>query len=154
MRWAKKLLRTLAPLCERPAIVLDIDGTLLHYDSGGVRTDSPTADLARWCRRRNIQFFFITARDEKHEAMTRKELRECNLEPKALFMMKGDGECALYKERARAHIREQGFSLILSIGDQIWDLTNSELNIPDDCFLLGVLSEDGLFGIKYPSEFQ
>jgi predicted secreted acid phosphatase len=149
---------TLLPLTRKPAVVLDIDGTIVLNCSDGVaRVATHIRRLIRTCRRAKIPIFCITARSasDYNEDFTRRQLSSCGLpKPRDLFLMPENDDYATYKRRARDAIRERGYQILLSVGDQFADLCDRDRPELDDATVYaGRLGDNDDFGIKLMSEF-
>lgn len=136
-----------APKDSKLAIVLDIDETSLsNFDSmremdfGGtsdqirdaedksVDTAIPaTLDLYRYARAHGVAVFFVTGRAEFERAATEKNLREAGFTSWNKLILRSKNEmhlkAAVYKTAIRKQLTEQGYKIILNIGDQQSDLT-------------------------------
>jgi acid phosphatase len=85
----------------------------------------PTLALARRARELGVEIFFITGRPERLRAATEKNLREQGYEWKAVvFRPENPGTETVvdYKSSERKKITEQGYTIILNLGDQESDL--------------------------------
>ncbi|MCI2419362.1 HAD family acid phosphatase [Saccharopolyspora sp. K220] len=143
------LARRLAQGVPKPAIVLDIDETGLSTYGYEVEHDfgydaaafdgyvlareatgiAPTVDLVRFADSHGVAVFFITGRREGPEmrAASAQDLREEGYpEPDGLYLRPADDHdpsVVPYKSGARANIEQQGYQIILNVGDQDSDLT-------------------------------
>lgn len=136
---------------EKPAMVLDIDETSLSnwahmeavqfgYEPGlwreWVETASaygigPTLELARWAKSRGVALFFITGRDEEERAATERNLTSVGYAPWQELFLEHKDECcvgescdyaATCKSFYRKRIADQGYTLVVNLGDQRSDL--------------------------------
>jgi predicted secreted acid phosphatase len=131
---------------KKPAIVLDIDETALsnyrdmrHLDFGGtleqIRKDedkgtddaiAPTLKLYRYAKDHHIAVFFITGRFEEERAITAENLQKAgytNFDGLILRDGKNRNTSAyVYKTALRKQLTNQGYTIILNIGDQMSDL--------------------------------
>lgn len=162
IKWALSYLGVAAPLVERPAVVLDIDGTVVINGEDGQprRCQQHVRRLAAACASAGLAVFFVTARADVpgNRQRTLEELeRFCGIvEPDGLFLRKPGSEYGGYKRHARSRIRGRGYSILLSVGDQFADLSEAadDLDLADDRIYVGQLGDAGGFGIKLRSEFR
>jgi len=129
------------------AIVLDIDETALsnypdmrNMNFGGTLpqimaaeangTDpaiAPTLKLYRYAKANNVAVFFITGRTEPYQAITEKNLTNAGYSHWDGLSLKEENykekSIAPYKTHARSLIEQQGYDIVLNIGDQQSDLT-------------------------------
>jgi len=146
------------------AIVLDIDETSLSnysdmkkmsfggtlrqiMDAQANGTDSaitPTLKLYQYAKANNIAVFFVTGRTEPYRAATEKNLTNAGYTKWDGLSLKGDTykerSAAPYKIRARSLIENQGYDIILNIGDQQSDLTGGHADktfkLPNPYYLI------------------
>jgi acid phosphatase len=86
---------------------------------------APTLALARRARELGVEIFFITGRPERLREATERNLREQGFEWKAVvFRKENDGLATVvdFKAPERRKITEQGYTIILNLGDQESDL--------------------------------
>ena len=89
---------------------------------------APTLDLYQFAQRHNVTVFFISGRPQTPEiaSATSKNLRKAGYENwKALILYPLQDESltiAKFKSQARKLIQEQGYDIVLNIGDQKSDL--------------------------------
>ena len=159
IQWALAFLGCTRQMVTKPALVLDIDGTiLLNKENGGARCVLHFGSLVRACVNNGITIFCVTARPEEKEnrEYTEAQLQKCSIQPVAkVFMRPPDTEYAKYKYSARRQIEESGYAILLTIGDQFADIALSDApdEINDSDTYVGQLSDRMQFGIKLPSEF-
>ena len=129
--------------CKRvnPALVLDIDDTALsryaHLDAvdfdysgvvlGVVEADSPpiqpTLDLYRFAIKRDVNVFFITGIPPELRAGTEKNLQDAGYSQWNDVSMKPTGVPVVeFKSGERKRIQDQGFRILVNLGDQESDL--------------------------------
>jgi hypothetical protein len=125
----------------RPAIVLDIDETSLSNYAGlaasdfsaagvvpgAVRGDdpaiAPTLDLYRYARSKAVEAFFVTGRPDLVRAATDSNLQAVGYDQGYTLTTKPSGiETIPYKSGERAKIEQQGFEILVNVGDQDSDL--------------------------------
>lgn len=113
---------------QKQAIVLDIDNTSLetHF-----QTFPPTPavasvlELARYAHDRGVGIFFITARPDVIEQVTRGNLVHVGYPITGLYQRSlGEifGDPAEFKTAKRAEIESQGYTIIANIGNNTSDL--------------------------------
>lgn len=99
---------------------------------------TPTLNLAKWAAAHHVAVFFLTGRPEHQRAATVTDLitDDGYPQPVALFMKTEAGTpppayltcgttCTTdqYKSMTRAHIQDEGFDIVLNVGDQNSDLS-------------------------------
>lgn len=160
VRWALCYLGCVAPLVSKPAIVLDIDGTVLkNLPNGGAKCVTSFRTLARACAASDIAIFVVTARPDDqgyNRTWTQNQLKQCGIEPvNALYMRPQNREFREFKLAARKKIRSAGFTVLLSVGDQFADLSSKDYkDLDDHSVWIGTLGDNGSYGIKLASEFD
>lgn len=136
---------------DKPAIVLDIDETSLSnwaqmkslqfgYDRAlwraWVETASayaigPTLEFARWAKSQGVALFFITGRDEVEREATERNLTAVGYAPWQTLFLEHESECctgdacdfaATCKSFYRKQIADQGYTIVVNMGDQRSDL--------------------------------
>ena len=138
--WAKNYLSCIVPLMKRPAVVFDIDGTLLKGESEKTSKKNPAvAAIYDWCIKHNIDCFVVTARMETLPGIkapinmrnkTERELVRLGFDKyKKLFMFnetmaqRHRNDPAPFKRKVRHSLRENGYQIILNVGDMWTDHT-------------------------------
>jgi acid phosphatase len=128
----------------RPAMVLDIDETSLtnwghlehslcapvsDFDQYAARGESPALpavlELYRWARQHGVTVFFVTGRREWLREATERNLDEQGYDERGGVFLRPTEETGSwhnYKAEARRRLTEQGFDVLLNIGDQPADL--------------------------------
>ena len=93
-----------------------------------------TRELTRWAEKHGVRVFFITGRDEPQQADTAEGLKQHGYpEPAGLFLDPteqprdylpcGTGCTTVeYKAGTRAHLEQQGNTILANLGDQQSDL--------------------------------
>jgi hypothetical protein len=158
VRWALAFLGCTAPLAPKPAVIFDIDGTLINNNTNGnPKCVCAFRNMVRACASYSIAIFVVTARPDepRNRQWTERQLASCAIEPvEQLFMRPEDADFAKCKYEAREQIRAQGFQVLLSIGDQWADCALDEhRDLSDKSTYIGTLGDDGSFAIKLMSEF-
>lgn len=131
---------------ERPAVVFDLDETLLFnwpsmsaQDFGYVpeKWDAwvaaaaapaiePVRDVFRVARRHGIAVIFITGRPERQRGSTEKNVRAIECGDFAALICKPDGAkgtSAAFKTAARERLTREGWTIVANVGDQESDLS-------------------------------
>ncbi len=158
VRWALSFLGCVAPLAPKPAVIFDIDGTLINNNTkGNPKCVCSLRNLVRACAASRIAIFVVTARPDepRNRQWTERQLSSCSIEPvEQLYMRPEEADFAKCKFQAREQIRGQGFQVLLSIGDQWADCTLDEhRDLSDKSTYIGTLGDDGSYAIKLTSEF-
>jgi 5'-nucleotidase (lipoprotein e(P4) family) len=128
------------------AIVSDLDETLLDNSSlenqhaatndefkakfrqwvaqGSAPTLKPTADFLAWARDNGYAIFFVTGRRERERRATIENLLRDKIAYDGLYLRANNDNRSAedVKTDMRKDIEEQGFKIIVSIGDQYSDL--------------------------------
>ncbi|MGO9055855.1 MAG: HAD family acid phosphatase [Candidatus Binataceae bacterium] len=102
-------------------------GWLIWISQGRDKPIVPTLELYRQAQRQGMAVFFITGRPESLRAATERNLRAAGYDQwNALVMEPGNlprlKSAAAFKAPARKKIAEQGYSIVLDMGDQESDL--------------------------------
>lgn len=154
---------TQQPTDGKPAIVLDIDETSLsNYrnlfklnfsssptDTGPFRFTEdqpaiqPTLKLFRFAIEHDLPVFFLSGRHEKDRSVTERNLNKVGFAPYKGLILRADNDTrpnAIYKSNARKRLSEQGYNIILSIGDQQTDFiggfTDKTFKLPNPYYLV------------------
>jgi hypothetical protein len=125
----------------KPAMVLDIDETSLSNYSGLAATGfsaaglvpgaaigndpviQPTLDLYRYARSKGVDVFFVTGRPDAVRSPTDSNLQGVGFDQGYTLITKPSGiETIPYKSGERAKIEQQGFTILVNVGDQDSDL--------------------------------
>ena len=162
VRWALCFLGLVKSMCQKPAVCFDIDGTvLINMEDGRTKCQNHMKLLVDACQRANIAVFYVTARPDEpdNRKYTEKQLSSCGLDKhQELYMMPSRAEYDHYKWKCRRNIESDGYTILLSIGDQFADVTKNNVtknkpHLKDDCFYAGCIGDNRTFAIKLPSEF-
>jgi predicted secreted acid phosphatase len=149
---------------KKPAIVLDIDETALSnykdmvtLDFGGTEDEilqyenhgadpaiQPILHIYRFAKTHNIAVFFITGRFEEQRKASEANLKAVGYESwDGLVLRSGEHRhepAAVYKTAVRKHIEEQGYDILLTIGDQYSDLrggyADKAFKLPNPFYLI------------------
>jgi acid phosphatase len=147
---------------EKPAMVLDIDETTLSnyeqmvgadftfnqiafnawVDSAKAPAIAGTLRLYKEAQRLGVKIFFITGRPETERTVTERNLRAQGFDGWRRMDLRpsphGRGSVGLYKSAMRKRIVEDGYTLVLNVGDQWSDLRGAP---------------EAEFNVKYPDPF-
>jgi predicted secreted acid phosphatase len=113
---------------QRPAIVLDIDNTSLetHFQVfPPTPAVKPTLELAQYAHSKGAAIFFVTARPDLIEFITKTNLQSVGYPVTGLYQRGlGDlfGDTAEFKTAKRAEIEGRGYTIIANIGNNTTDL--------------------------------
>lgn len=146
------------------AIVLDIDETslsnypdMLKMSFGGTLrqvmdaeangTDpaiTPTLKLYEYAKANKVAVFFVTGRTESYRAATEKNLTDVGFKNWDGLSLKDENykekSVSTYKARARNLIEQQGYDIVLNIGDQQSDLSGGHADkgfkLPNPYYLI------------------
>lgn len=164
MRYLKIRLTRPFPANKQPAIVLDIDETSLsnytdmkRLDFGGtleeIRADEDkgedpvikyTLKLYRFAKDNNIAVIFLTGRFEEERKATENNLRKAGYEDWEKLILR-DGEyrkkpATVYKTAIRKQLSDQGYDIVLNMGDQKSDLAggyaDKTFKLPNPFYLI------------------
>lgn len=143
---ARRHLERRLGVVERPAIVLDIDETSLSnldyvmaMDFGFTRPSwsdwveqakapavEPTRELVDFAHRQGVAVFYVTGRRESLREATERNLRRAGYDGWTRLYMKPEAydrpSAGPYKTAARREITEEGFTILVNLGDQPSDL--------------------------------
>jgi predicted secreted acid phosphatase len=111
------------------AIIFDIDGTLINVDEENWRDHIPIPPIYhfyKYCMNKGLNIFIVTARSGHEENMHYtgdKMVNHLNLDfEKIFFRPPNISDISDFKQNCRNHIKSQGFNVVMSIGDNIWDI--------------------------------
>ena len=130
---------------QKLAIVLDVDNTALFglkefikYDFGNIQQYKnekwnnnrvplkATLNLYRFAKQNKVSVFFVTARKEIYRKVTVKNLKLAGYnKPDGLYLKPNNYKArssAPYKTGVRKLLTQQGYNIVLNVGDQYSDL--------------------------------
>lgn len=127
---------------KKPAIVLDIDETSLSNYSDMVKLDfggpineirqnqgaaiPPTLKLYRYAKAHHIAVFFISSRLEQDRQTTEENLKQAGFTDYDGLILRAEGQrkspVAAYKTAVRKRLTNEGYDILVNIGDQKSDL--------------------------------
>ena len=113
-------------ISSRPVAVLDIDDTVLQCHGERCTPVPLGLKTVRALRRRNIPFFYVTARRETQasEMWARMQLHMLGLDAGCAglrLMPPGTRDVRAYKAAERRYLEESGYRVVLNMGDQWTD---------------------------------
>lgn len=120
MKWSnavKEILPKLDIRVENPAVVFDIDGTLISING---RRIEEVYNLYLYCKQKGYSIFIITARPDivSIRKLTEIQLQNCNISYKQLFMKPALFlDNGFFKSEIRRSIEKSGYKIILNVGD-------------------------------------
>ena len=152
------------PGATRPAIVMDIDDTVLstwEYQrmtefgrmskvltdwqlQGNAPALAPALDFYRFARAHGVAVFFVTGRREPTREATERNLRTAGFTDYARASFKPNDytepSAVPYKTAQRAALAAEGYQVLLTIGDQMSDLDGGharrQIKLPNPFYLL------------------
>ena len=112
------------PFDSKQAIVFDIDDTLLNVDT---LTLIPNIySFYQYCLKKGYTIFIITARagTEQNIAATAQQLTNLGIGGynSIYFRKEHDMNMHSFKENSRRNVYNEGYKVIMSLGDNIWDI--------------------------------
>ncbi|MGV9837483.1 HAD family acid phosphatase [Nocardia niigatensis] len=129
---AQTYLTTALPGATKPAIVFDIDNTVLEttYHPGPiVPAIAPILTLAKWAKSQGASIIFVTGRPALMNLYTQINLTTVGYPVDGLYGgglttgSSGAGALADYKTATRASIEAQGYTIVADIGNSASDLS-------------------------------
>ncbi len=137
--------RMLRLLTGKPAVVFDIDETCISnyshiqemdfafqaqawnnwVDRGVAPPMEGTLDLYRFCRAKGLAVIFISGRNQMQRVQTENNLRQAGYEEWAELILKEvntTDTATAFKSSARRTLTQQGYTILLNLGDQDSDL--------------------------------
>ncbi len=167
-KWLKEYLTIMSVTSKKPCIIVDIDGTILFLNGLFKIIKIPLMKgIIKMCKKCNIDVFLLTSRinvkipvDENDNCLMNRDLTELQLEKldikideyKELIMMplsvlENESNVSGFKYRERFKIKEQGYNILLNIGDN-W----SDLFVIHPCKLINENNENKIRWMKKTSE--
>lgn len=105
---------------EKPAVMFDIDDTLLDYSGKKIKY---IIDLLNKCNQIGLIVIIITARLDQHRQYTIDELKSNGIEYSALFLRSQTDDFNTFKSKIKKQLSENNnITTIMSIGDNIIDI--------------------------------
>lgn len=125
---ACRLIRRLR-LPEKPAVVFDIDDTLIYSLSD--RVVKPVHDLFECVKNLGITPVIVTYRSKLAAQYTIKQLYRLGIDGYKLIYFRPSLSIDpwRYKAKARADVASQGYTVIMSVGDQEWDIRGQHTGV-------------------------
>ncbi|MGW4125143.1 HAD family acid phosphatase [Nocardia sp. NPDC004711] len=129
---AQTYLTTALPGTTKPAIVFDVDNTVLEttYHPGPITPAiQPILKLAQWAKSQGASIIFVTGRPALMNFYTQINLTTVGYPVDGLYGgglttgSSGAGALADYKTATRASIEAQGYTIVANIGNSASDLS-------------------------------
>ena len=114
---------------EKQAVVFDIDNTTLASDFGfsyPVPANAPVLKVAQYAQEHGVSLFFVTARPDIINAVTKYNLTSVGYDVAGLYarnLIDLFKNVADYKTAQRAAIESKGYTIIANIGNNTSDLS-------------------------------
>ena len=111
-----------------PSIIFDIDGTIISDKVFAPESKDdlimPIYKFFLYCMQLGINIFVVTARPayQINIEKTVEMLQSIGLIAKEYYFSKIGQNQAIYKNNCRKNILDKGYTTIMSIGDNIWDI--------------------------------
>ncbi|WP_063695790.1 HAD family acid phosphatase [Amycolatopsis orientalis] len=106
------------------AIVLDIDNTSLETEYHPGEPNRPVLAVAQWASQHHVSVLFVTARTSSSSA--RIQLSNAGYPIDAICTRKSGEGTAAGKQRCRADLTEQGYTITANIGNRSTDLEGGD----------------------------
>lgn len=113
-----------------PVVVFDIDNTLLDKD---YKVIEPIRAVYYYCNMIGVTTAIITSRkgNQKTIEITKKQLNDAYIGDIGFFYFRQpDREPFISKEKARLNIEKRGYTIVMTIGDQQYDISGKACGIP------------------------
>ncbi|GAB3353978.1 HAD family acid phosphatase [Amycolatopsis echigonensis] len=108
----------------RLAIVLDIDNTSLETEYHPGAPNRPVLAVAQWAGQHQMSVLFVTARTSSSSART--QLSNAGYRVDAICTRKSGEGTAQGKQRCRADLTRQGYTITANIGNRSTDLEGGD----------------------------
>lgn len=121
--FAKDKIDNIVAMPENPAVIFDIDNTLIDYKGECIQ---PIVNLYNYVKTKGITPLIITSRAYfiPNLFWTMKQLKDCNISGYNALTLRPESELDQYKYKrnARKKFVEEGYNIIMSVGDNFWDV--------------------------------
>ena len=128
--WGKRWLRMRAGTCPHPAVVFDVDWTLVDGNGGRIE---PVVRLYDVAGELGYARFIITARSSEGKRSTAEQLARLGIDaPRHAFFhgvnvpLATADDAAQEKERSRNKILKKRYTIVLNVGDAFGDHASGE----------------------------
>jgi predicted secreted acid phosphatase len=119
-----------APKGEKPALVLDIDNTSIQTHYAWPKPVKPVRKVARYAARHGVTLFFVTGRAQHGLKQVEPVLTAAGYRYQGICGRKAGEGLTAGKQRCRAGIAAQGYTVILDIGNRATDLRGANVGTP------------------------
>jgi predicted secreted acid phosphatase len=108
----------------KPAVMFDIDDTLLFVDDYDLTPITPIIDLLNYCITLDLLIIIITARSEIYRTETIKQLNKFGINYSYVYLRKSpEDDNSQFKSKVKQRLLENyDIKIIMSIGDQMVDI--------------------------------
>jgi hypothetical protein len=115
---------------ERPALVLDIDNTSIQAHYAWPRPVKPVRKVARYAARHGVTLFFVTGRAQHGLKQVEPVLTAAGYRYQGICGRRSGEGLTAGKQRCRAGIAAQGYTVVLDIGNRATDLRGDNVGTP------------------------
>ena len=120
-----------------PAIMFDIDDTLLAVNGFNLTPIKPIIKLLNYANKKGLYIIIITARDSIFTSYTKKDLEKNNINYDELYLRKSPKDnYELFKSDVKKQYTLDGYTIIMSVGDNdidiVGDYSGYGLKLPDN----------------------
>jgi hypothetical protein len=119
-----------APKGERPAMVLDIDNTSIQTHYAWPKPVRPVRKVARYAARHGVTLFFVTGRAQRGLTQVEPVLTAAGYRYQGICGRRPGEGLTAGKQRCRAGIAAQGYTVVLDIGNRATDLRGDNVGTP------------------------
>ena len=116
---------------KKPVVVFDIDNTLLDKNN---KVIEPIRAVYYYCIMMGITTAIITSRSGnfKNIEVTKKQLKDAYIGDIGFlyFRRSSSTDPFISKEKARMNIEKRGYNIVMSLGDQEYDVSGKSCGIP------------------------
>ena len=117
---------------KNPTVMFDIDDTLLYVNNdGSLSPIKPIIKLLNYCLNNRIFVLILTARDSIYLQGTKNDLKDNDIYYDYLYLRKSpEDNHHFFKSEVKKKYTEQGFDIVMSIGDNEIDIVGGHIG---DC---------------------
>ena len=116
-------------LPEKPAIIFDIDNTLLDSNFNMIK---PVVILYNYAEMLGIFPVIVTSRESTEQVIqkTSEQLRDIGIVKKFIYFRKPyRTDIWSFKRASRKNVEEHGYKIVMSVGDSMCDITNGYVGL-------------------------